>query len=275
MINSLWISKTGMEAQQTQLDTDLAQPGQRLHQRLQARHAVFEDLMYQNLRQAGANSTEQTQLPTGLQLGLGVRTVATARSSRRATCSRPQQRWTWPSRATASSRSRCPTAPPATPATAQLPGRRQGQLVTSNGYAVSPASPSRQCAEHHRGRRRRSRPRSPAARPRRRSARSELANFINPAGLEPEGPEPVRRNRRVGRAAGPDRQRPAPTAWARSSRAMWRPPTSTWSRNWSPMIQTQRAYEMNSKAIQTSDQMLPDAQGIGWLSRFFLNLLPI
>ena len=39
--------------------------------------AVFEDLMYQNLRQVGANSSEQSQLPTGLQLGLGVRTVAT------------------------------------------------------------------------------------------------------------------------------------------------------------------------------------------------------
>src|SRR3990167_11034437 len=42
--------------------------------------AVFEDLMYQNLRQVGAADTEQNNLPTGLQIGLGVRTVATSRS---------------------------------------------------------------------------------------------------------------------------------------------------------------------------------------------------
>ena len=80
MINSLWISKTGMEAQQTQLDVishNLANVSTNGYKRATA---VFEDLMYQNLRQVGANSTEQSQLPTGLQLGLGVRTVATSRS---------------------------------------------------------------------------------------------------------------------------------------------------------------------------------------------------
>ena len=80
MINSLWISKTGMEAQQMQLDVisnNLANVSTNGFKRASA---VFEDLMYQNLRQVGANSSEQSQLPTGLQLGLGVRTVATSRS---------------------------------------------------------------------------------------------------------------------------------------------------------------------------------------------------
>ena len=80
MINSLWISKTGMEAQQTQLDVisnNLANVSTNGFKRA---NAVFEDLMYQNLRQVGSNSSEQSQLPTGLQLGLGVRTVATSRS---------------------------------------------------------------------------------------------------------------------------------------------------------------------------------------------------
>src|SRR6218665_3448118 len=80
MINSLWISKTGMEAQQMQLDVishNLANVSTTGFKRA---NAVFEDLMYQNLRQVGASSTEQSSLPTGLQLGLGVRTVATSRS---------------------------------------------------------------------------------------------------------------------------------------------------------------------------------------------------
>ena len=80
MMRSLWISKTGMEAQQTQLDTisnNLANVSTNGYKKA---HAVFEDLMYQNLRQAGANSTEQTTLPAGLQVGLGTRAVATSRS---------------------------------------------------------------------------------------------------------------------------------------------------------------------------------------------------
>src|SRR5207245_10914499 len=85
MMRSLWISKTGMEAQQTQLDTisnNLANVSTNGYKKA---HAVFEDLMYQNRRQAGANSTEQTTLPTGWQVGLGTRAVATARSFRERT----------------------------------------------------------------------------------------------------------------------------------------------------------------------------------------------
>ncbi len=80
MINSLWIAKTGMSAQQTQLDVishNLANVSTNGYKR---NNAVFEDLIYQNLRQVGSQTTEQNQLPTGLHLGLGVRTVATSRN---------------------------------------------------------------------------------------------------------------------------------------------------------------------------------------------------
>ena len=79
MMRSLWISKSGMDAQQTQLDhisNNLANSSTNGYKRS---HAVFEDLIYQNLRQTGAATTDQSQLPTGLQVGLGVRTVATSR----------------------------------------------------------------------------------------------------------------------------------------------------------------------------------------------------
>ena len=80
MINALWIAKTGMQAQQNQLDVisnNLANVSTNGYKRA---NAVFEDLMYQNLRQVGASTSEQSQLPTGLQVGLGVRTAATQRS---------------------------------------------------------------------------------------------------------------------------------------------------------------------------------------------------
>jgi flagellar basal-body rod protein FlgG len=69
-----------MEAQQTQLDHishNLANVSTHGYKRS---HAQFEDLIYQNLRQSGAPETEQTNLPTGLQVGLGVRPVATSRT---------------------------------------------------------------------------------------------------------------------------------------------------------------------------------------------------
>ena len=79
MIRSLWIAKTGMEAQQTQLDNISNNLANVSTNGFKRGHVVFEDLMYQNLRQAGAASSDQTQLPTGLQVGLGVRPVATSR----------------------------------------------------------------------------------------------------------------------------------------------------------------------------------------------------
>ena len=66
MMHSLTTAATGMQAQQLQLDTishNLANVSTNGYKKS---HAVFEDLMYQNMRQAGANSSEQTQLPTGL-----------------------------------------------------------------------------------------------------------------------------------------------------------------------------------------------------------------
>src|SRR5512146_1284506 len=77
MIRSLWISKTGLEAQQTQMDVIANNLANVSTNGFKRARAVFEDLLYQNLRQPGANSSQQTQLSSGLQLGTGVRPVAT------------------------------------------------------------------------------------------------------------------------------------------------------------------------------------------------------
>src|SRR5574344_1413708 len=80
MINSLWIAKTGMSAQQTQLDVISHNLANVSTTGFKRNNAVFEDLIYQNLRQVGSQTSEENQLPTGLHLGLGVRTVATSRN---------------------------------------------------------------------------------------------------------------------------------------------------------------------------------------------------
>ena len=76
MNRSLWISKTGMDAQQLQMDVisnNLANVGTN---GFKASRAVFEDLIYQTLRAPGAPSSTQTNLPSGLQVGTGVLPVA-------------------------------------------------------------------------------------------------------------------------------------------------------------------------------------------------------
>ena len=79
MIRSLWISKTGLDAQQTQMDVTANNLANVSTNGFKRSRAVFEDLLYQTLRQPGAQSSQQTQLPSGLQLGTGVRPVATER----------------------------------------------------------------------------------------------------------------------------------------------------------------------------------------------------
>ena len=81
MIRSLWISKTGLDAQQTQMDVIANNLANVSTNGFKRSRAVFEDLLYQNIRQPGAQSSQQTQLPPGLQLGTGVRPVATERKS--------------------------------------------------------------------------------------------------------------------------------------------------------------------------------------------------
>jgi flagellar basal-body rod protein FlgG len=79
MIRSLYIAKTGMDAQQTNLDVisnNLANASTTGYKRGRAN---FEDLLYQNLRQPGGASSQQTNLPTGLQVGAGARTVGTSK----------------------------------------------------------------------------------------------------------------------------------------------------------------------------------------------------
>lgn len=77
MYPALWIAKTGLDAQQTRMSVisnNLANVNTTGFKR---DRASFEDLIYQNVRQVGASSSQDTELPSGLNLGTGVRTVAT------------------------------------------------------------------------------------------------------------------------------------------------------------------------------------------------------
>ncbi|MDR1850399.1 MAG: flagellar basal-body rod protein FlgG [Zoogloeaceae bacterium] len=79
MIRSLWIARTGLNAQQTNIDVIANNLSNLSTNGYKKSRAVFEDLLYQIIRQPGAQSTQQTQFSNGLQLGTGVQPVSTAR----------------------------------------------------------------------------------------------------------------------------------------------------------------------------------------------------
>ena len=77
MIRSLWIARTGIDAQQTSLEVIANNLANTSTNGFKRQRPVFQDLLYQTVRQAGAQSSQSTQIPSGLQIGTGVTPVAT------------------------------------------------------------------------------------------------------------------------------------------------------------------------------------------------------
>ncbi len=76
MIRALYSAGSGMSAQQLNVDNIAHNLANANTSGFKARRAQFQDLMYQTLTQPGASAGAQTNIPSGLQLGLGTRTVS-------------------------------------------------------------------------------------------------------------------------------------------------------------------------------------------------------
>lgn len=74
---ALWVSKTGLDAQQTNISTISNNLANASTVGFKKSRAVFEDLFYQNINQPGGQSSQNTELPSGLMLGAGSKVVAT------------------------------------------------------------------------------------------------------------------------------------------------------------------------------------------------------
>ena len=254
MMRSLWIAKTGMEAQQTQLDNishNLANVATNGYKRS---HAVFEDLIYQNMRQAGANSTDQTTLPTGLQVGLGVRPVATARIYTQGNLQQTSNNLDLAIKGDGFFQVQMPDGTTNYTRDGSFQLSATGQMVTSNGYTVLPGITIPQNAQSltigNDGTVSVTLPGQAAAQT---VGQIQMANFVNPAGLDPRG-----QNLFAETAASGTPNTGAPSANGMGAVQQGFVETSNVNvvEELVQMIQTQRAYELNSKAVQTSDQML-------------------
>ncbi|MBT9495627.1 MAG: flagellar basal-body rod protein FlgG [Paucibacter sp.] len=254
MIRSLYIAKTGMEAQQTQLDTisqNLANVSTNGYKRS---HAIFEDLMYQNLRQSGANTTEQTQLPTGLQIGLGVRPVATARVYTQGNLQQTSNNLDIAIKGNGFFQIQQPDGTTAYTRDGSFQLSAAGQIVNNNGMTLLPGitipNNAQSVTVGNDGTVSITVPGNPAPQT---VGQIQLASFINPAGLDPKGQNLFTETASSGT---PTNGAPSSDGLGMLQQGYVETSNVNVVEELVAMIQTQRAYEMNSKAIQTSDQML-------------------
>ena len=254
MLRSLWISKTGMEAQQLQLDNISHNLANVATTGYKKSHAEFEDLMYQNLRQSGSASSDQTQLPNGLQVGLGVRPVATARDFTQGSL---QQTGNTLDVAISGNGFLQVTMPDGTTGYSRdgsLKLDANGQVVTNNGYIVQPGitiPPNAQSISIAAdGTVSATLPGTPTPST---LGQLQLANFANPAGLDPKGENIYAETASSG---SPAAAAPGTNGLGRLQQGFLETSNVNVVEELVSMISTQRAYELNSKAIQTSDQML-------------------
>lgn len=254
MMRALWISKTGMEGQQMQLDAisnNLANVSTNGYKRA---HQVFEDLMYQNLRQPGANNNEQTTLPTGLQVGLGVRAAATSRNFSQGGLQQSENPLDIAVQGQGFFQITLPDGTTGYTRDGAFQVNANGQLVTAAGHAVAPgitvpatataisvatdgtvsANVAGQTGAQTLG-------------------QLQLAQFINPVGLQPLGGNLYAETEASG---APTASSPGLNGVGTLRQGFVETSNVNVVNELVSMIQTQRAYELNSKAIQTSDQML-------------------
>ncbi len=254
MIRSLWIAKTGMEAQQTALDAisnNLANSGTNGYK---SGRAVFEDLIYQNLRQVGANSGEQTTLPTGLQIGLGVRPVALARNFSQGALQQTGNSFDLAVRGNGFFQIQMPDGSTAYTRDGAFQLNAQGQLVTNGGYVVQPGITIPATAQSVTiGNDGVVTVALPAQTTPQNVGQLHLAAFINAGGLEPRGENLFGE---TGASGTPAVGAPGASGLGQVAQGSVETSNVNVVAELVSMIQTQRAYELNSKAVTTSDQML-------------------
>jgi flagellar basal-body rod protein FlgG len=254
MIRSLFIAKTGLEAQQTNLDVITNNLANVSTNGFKRSRAVFEDLLYQNIRQPGAQSSQQTNLPSGLQIGTGVRAVSTERLF---TQGNPQS--------TGNSKDvmingagffpvLLPDGTTGYTRDGSFQSDANGQMVTSSGYVVQPpiTVPGNALSVTV-GRDGTVSVQLPGAVAPTQIGTLQLSTFVNPAGLESKGENLYLETGASGAAS-------VNTPGTNGAGVLMQGYVETSNVNvveeMVNMIQTQRAYEINSKAITTSDQML-------------------
>jgi flagellar basal-body rod protein FlgG len=251
---ALWAAKTGLDAQQTRMtvtSNNLANVNTTGYKK---DRAVFEDLLYQNVRQVGASTSQDTQLPSGLHLGTGVRVVATEKLYTQGNLTQTGNAMDVAINGRGFFQILLPDGTMAYTRDGSFQVSAQGELVTSSGFAVQPGIQIPDGAQSVTiGADGVVSVQLPGQSSPTQVGSLQLVDFVNPAGLQPRG-----ENMLLESAASGPAQTGTPGLNGLGLVVQGSVENSNVNvvEELVNMIETQRAYEMNSKAIATTDQML-------------------
>jgi flagellar basal-body rod protein FlgG len=251
---ALWAAKTGLDAQQTRMAVTSNNLANVNTTGFKKGRAVFEDLLYQNVKQVGASTSQDTQAPTGLSLGTGVRVVATEKSYTQGNLSTTGNALDMAISGRGFFQILMPDGTMGYTRDGSFQVNAQGELVTSSGYQVQPGitipdgtqsvtvgkdgTVTVQLAGQS----------APTQ-----IGSLQLVDFINPAGLQPRGENLLLESASSG---PPQTGTPGLNGLGMVEQGSLESSNVNVVEELVNMIETQRAYEMNSKAISTTDQML-------------------
>ena len=254
MASALQISRSGLDAQQTRLavvSNNLANVSTTAFKK---GRPVFEDLLYQTVSQPGANSSQNTELPSGLMLGLGVRTVATGKIFTQGTLSQTDNSLDMGIQGRGFFQILMPDGSTAYTRDGTFSMNSQGQMVTSSGYTLDPAitipAEMQSLTIGSDG--------TVTALTAGSTTPTQigsvlLSDFINPQGLQPVGQNLYTETVSSG---SPTQGTPGLNGLGTLVQGSVETSNVNAVEELVNMIETQRSYEMNSKAIKTEDEML-------------------
>jgi flagellar basal-body rod protein FlgG len=254
MNSALWAAKTGLDAQQTRMTVVSHNLANVSTTGFKKDRAVFEDLLYQNIKQVGAGTSQDTVSPTGLNLGTGVRIVATEKNYSQGGLNNTGNSLDVAINGRGFFQVLMPDGSFAYTRDGSFKMSPEGELVTSSGYKIQPgisipagaqtitigndgtvsAQVAGQAAPTQIG-------------------TLQLTDFVNAAGLQPRGENLLAESA----ASGPAQtSTPGLNGLGGLQQGFLEGSNVNVVEELVNMIETQRAYEMNSKAISTTDQML-------------------
>ena len=256
MLSSLWIAKTGLDAQQTRMDVISNNLANANTTGFKSSRASFQDLIYQNKSQPGGQTTEQTQSPSGLMLGTGVRVVGSEKLFTQGNISQTGNSLDVAIQGNGFLQVSMPDGSIAYTRDGSLHTDANGQLVTADGYSLDPAvtlpSNVQSITIGSDGTVSATATGSATAV---QVGTLQLADFVNPAGLQPQGNNLYLETASSGT---PQTGQPGLNGMGTLQQGSLESSNVNVVEEMVNMIETQRTYEMNSKAISSTDQMLQD-----------------
>jgi flagellar basal-body rod protein FlgG len=254
MADALRIARSGLDAQQTRMAVISNNLANANTTGFKAGRAVFEDMLYQNVRQVGAQSAQDSELPTGLSLGTGVRTVATEKLFTQGTPVETGNPLHMAIQGRGFFQVLLPDGTQAYTRDGTFHTDDQGQMVTSNGYVLQPAITIPDNAQSISiGQDGVVSVTTPGSSSPSQVGTVQLADFINPSGLQPMGQNLFLES---GSSGSAQTGTPGLNGIGMVIQSSLETSNINVVEELVNMIEAQRTYEMNSKAISTIDDML-------------------